>query len=108
MRPIYRKLGIPNAPVERDDHCLIYRFIGGLELKCLGELNPMSKQDDYLDNAAQTLNLANHVSRLAQRFLLLDLAEKWVELADRSHRQAEHSAGPLEEHPLVKRAFREV
>ena len=68
----------------------------------------MSKRDDYLDNAAQTLNLANHVSKVAQRFHLLDLAEKWVELADRSHRQAEHSAGAREEHPLVKRAFREV
>jgi hypothetical protein len=68
----------------------------------------MSKRDDYLDNAAQTLNLASNVSKLAQRFHLLDLAEKWVQLADRSHRQAEHSAGPLEEHPLVKRAFREV
>jgi len=80
----------------------------GLDLKCLGELNPLSKHDDYLDNAAQTLNLANHVSKLAQRFHLLDLAEKWVELADRSHRQAEHSAVPLEEHPLFMRAFRQV
>ena len=48
----------------------------------------MSKQDDYLDNAAQTLNLASHVSKLAHRCHLLDLAEKWVELADRSYRQA--------------------
>jgi hypothetical protein len=46
----------------------------------------MSKQDDYLDNAAQTLNLASHVSKLAQRCQVLDLAEKWVELADRSCR----------------------
>jgi hypothetical protein len=68
----------------------------------------MSKQDDYLDNAAQTLNLASHVSKLAHRCHLLDLAEKWVELADRSYRQAEHCAGPLEEHPLVRRAFREI
>lgn len=68
----------------------------------------MSKRDDYLDNAAQTLNLASHVSKLARRFHLLALAEKWVELADRSHRQRKDSAEPLEEHPLVKRAFREV
>ena len=68
----------------------------------------MSKRDDYLDNAAQTLNLASHVSKLARRFHLLALAEKWVELADRSHRQRKKSAEPLEEHPLVKRAFREV
>lgn len=39
----------------------------------------MSKQDDYLDNAAQTLNLASNVSKLAQSHVL-DLAEKWVEL----------------------------
>jgi hypothetical protein len=77
-------------------HLSVHR---GFELKSLGELNCMSKRDDYLDNAAQTLNLANHVSKLAQRFHLLDLAEKWVELADRSYRQAEHAAG---------RAFREI
>jgi hypothetical protein len=67
----------------------------------------MSKRDDYLDNAAQTLNLANHVSKLAKRFHLLDLAEKWLELADRSQRRSKNSVDPHEEHPLVKRAFRE-
>lgn len=36
----------------------------------------MSKRDDYLDNAAQTLNLASHVSKLARRFHLLALGRK--------------------------------
>jgi len=86
----------------------VVSFIGscGAELLRRGD-NPMSKRDDYLDNAAQTLNLANHVSKLAKRFHLLDLVEKWLELADRSNRQSKISADTREEHPLVTRAFRD-
>jgi hypothetical protein len=66
----------------------------------------MTKQEDYLDHAAQSLELAGQTSDSAQRSNLLDLAEKWLELADRKHRQADNAAGVLKEHPLIKRAFR--
>jgi hypothetical protein len=66
----------------------------------------MTKQDDCLNHAAQSLELAGHMSDSAQRSNLLDLAEKWLELADRRYRGSKHSAGALSEHPLVRRAFR--
>ena len=71
-----------------------------------GELNPMTKQDDYLDSAAETFDLATRTSNSADKSHLLNLAEKWLDLADRSHRQPKRAARPFGEHPLVKRAFR--
>jgi hypothetical protein len=63
----------------------------------------MSKQDEYLDSAAQLFELAARASSSNDKSHLLDLAEKWLDLADRSRNQAT----PLrDEHPLVKRAFR--
>jgi hypothetical protein len=70
----------------------------------------MTKEDDCLDHAAQSLELAGHVSDSAERSHLLDLAEKWLALADRRFQQskhsAKHSAGTLKEHPSIGRAFR--
>jgi hypothetical protein len=37
-----------------------------------GELNPMSKEDDYKLNAARTVNLANRAATLADKGHLLD------------------------------------
>jgi hypothetical protein len=67
-----------------------------------GELNPMSKQDEYLDSAAQMVELAMQTSSSDDKCHLLDLAEKWLDLADRSRDQATPSP---DEHPLVRRAF---
>jgi hypothetical protein len=66
----------------------------------------MSKRHDYLDNAAQTLELANRAAALGDKSHLADLAERWIDLADRTQRRPTHSAHRIEEHPLVKRAFR--
>ena len=62
----------------------------------------MSKQDEYRDSAAQTFDLASRASSSDDKSHLLDLAEKWLDLADRSRQQATRA---LKEHPLVKRAF---
>jgi hypothetical protein len=63
----------------------------------------MTKQDDYLINAAHTFDLATRASNSGEKSHLLDLTEKWVDLADRSQHRAKR---PLKEHPLVQRAFR--
>jgi hypothetical protein len=63
----------------------------------------MSKQDEYRDSAAQVFELAARASSSNDKSHLLDLAEKWLDLADRKRHQATR---PLEEHPMVKRAFR--
>ena len=65
----------------------------------------MSKQDEYRDSAAQMFGLAARASSSNDKSHLLDLAEKWLDLADRSRQQA---TPPLTEHPLVKRAFQRL
>jgi len=42
----------------------------------------MSKQDEYLDNAARALELAMHASSSPERWRRLNLADKWLDLAD--------------------------
>jgi hypothetical protein len=73
----------------------------------VGELNPMSKKDEYLDSAAQTLELALRASSSSERSHWLNLADKWLSLADRCQQGSKPSASQLNEHPLVKRAFRD-
>jgi hypothetical protein len=63
----------------------------------------MSKQDEYRDSAVRAFDLAARASRSDDKSHLLDLAERWRDLADRRREQA--TALP-NEHPLVKRAFR--
>ena len=65
----------------------------------------MSKQDEYLDNAAQTLELATRISSSSERSHLLSLADKWLGLADRWREPLKASASQLKDHPLVERAF---
>jgi hypothetical protein len=72
----------------------------------VGELKPMSKQDEYLDNAAQTLELATRASSSSEKSRLLSLADKWLDLADRFRQRSGDSSGALNDHPLVTRAFR--
>ena len=65
----------------------------------------MSKEDDYKLNAARTVNLANRAATLANKGHLLDLAEKWLDLADRAHQvqqRSERHKG-AREHPLLRR-----
>jgi hypothetical protein len=66
----------------------------------------MSKEDDYKHNAAQTIGLANRASTSADKSHLLDLAEKWLDLADRAHavqQRRDRRKGALGEHPLLRR-----
>jgi hypothetical protein len=62
----------------------------------------MSKHDEYLDSAAHLFDLAKRASNIGDKSHLLDLAAKWLCLADRSRRPARRWPN---EHPLLKRAF---
>jgi hypothetical protein len=64
----------------------------------------MSKQDEYLDKAAQMLELATRALSSSERSRLLSLANKWLDLADRG--QLKNSTSQFDEHPLVRRTFR--
>jgi hypothetical protein len=63
----------------------------------------MTKEDDYRKNAAETLELAHRAGTSADRGRLLALAERWLELADRTRRIARNNIGKIRQvHPLVR------
>ena len=68
----------------------------------------MGKTDEYLDNAAETVDLANRASSCADKSRLLRLAEKWLDLAERASRLVRRSRSPVGEHPLVTRVLGDV
>jgi hypothetical protein len=61
----------------------------------------MSKEDEYRGNALESYDLARKATTSADRGRLLELAEKWLDLAVRAH----HFTGPsrqyVGEHRLV-------
>ena len=63
----------------------------------------MSKDQDYRDNAFDTLKLAERASSLADKVRLLQLAEAWMNLADRAQEMARRVRKvPTQLHPLVR------
>jgi hypothetical protein len=67
----------------------------------------MSKTEEYLDNAAETVDLANRASSSADKSRLLRLPEKWLDLAERASHLVRRSRSPVGEHPLVTRVLGE-
>ena len=64
----------------------------------------MTKEDEYVANALESLELAERAASPIYRRRFLTLGERWLDLADRiHHRRAD--AGGLPEHPLVKVMF---
>jgi len=61
----------------------------------------MTKEDDYRQNAAQTIELASRAENRADKGHLLALAEKWLDLADRAHRLTKRFGVKHRNHPLV-------
>jgi hypothetical protein len=55
------------------------------------QLAYLTKEDDYLDHAVETMRLARHASSSSDKTRLLKLAEGWVDLAEKAH---EHTRRP--------------
>jgi hypothetical protein len=51
----------------------------------------MSRQDDYRDNAFNSLRLAERAEAASDKLRLLTLAEAWMNLADRAEDSARRS-----------------
>jgi hypothetical protein len=62
----------------------------------------MTREDDYRKNAAMTVELANRASTTRDKGRLLNLAERWLDLADRAHFIARRFGPATREHPSVK------
>lgn len=65
----------------------------------------MGKEQDYRLTAAEIVDLAHKATTALDKRRLLRLAEKWLDLAERSERLAAQPQALIGEHPLVRRTF---
>jgi hypothetical protein len=69
----------------------------------VAQLARITKKDDYLDNAAATMRLAQHAPSYSEKTRLVSLAEGWVELADKANEDSRRPRRPTILHPLVQK-----
>ena len=68
-----------------------------------GGFDPMTKEDDYRQNAAEMVELAQRANSSTDKVRLLAMAEAWLGLADRAHKRAGLHLHNMTEHPLIQR-----
>ena len=65
--------------------------------------DPMIKQEEYVENAVESLELAERLASSSDRRRMLKLAEAWVELANGTHDRGCHPPSPhMHDHALAK------
>lgn len=74
--------------------------VGQVRLRVKG--SPMTKDDDYRKNAAETVQLAQRAVSTSDKVRLLRLAEAWLDLADRTRRVKPNLRGQKYLHPLIR------
>jgi hypothetical protein len=62
----------------------------------------VSKDEEYKVNAVNTLWLAERASSVAHKVRLLELAESWMALADRSRSHTHRLRKRSDTHPLIR------
>ena len=62
----------------------------------------MTKEDDYRRHAAETMGLVQKAVSSSDKRRLLQLAERWLNLADRAHRAAREGITKVRLHPLIR------
>jgi hypothetical protein len=65
----------------------------------------MGKEQDYRLTAAEIVDLAHKATTSLDKRCLLRLAEKWLDLAERSERLARQPHRQIGEHPLVRKTL---
>jgi hypothetical protein len=71
----------------------------------IAQLRRATKGDDYRDNAAELMRLAEHARSPEEKTHLVTLAEGWVELAEKADKDNRRPRQPTILHPLVERKF---
>jgi hypothetical protein len=69
----------------------------------IAQLRHVTKEDDYRHNAGELMRLAEHAQSPAEKTRLVTLAEGWVELAEKAHKDNRRPRQPTILHPLVER-----
>jgi hypothetical protein len=67
----------------------------------VAQLRRVSKENEYRDNAAELMRLAERAQSSAEKTRLVTLAEGWVELAEKAHK--DNRREPTILHPLVEK-----
>ena len=67
------------------------------------QLKQITRKDDYLHNAVETMRLAQHARSHAEKARLVKLAEGWIDLAEKAHEDARRPRRPPILHPLVEK-----
>jgi hypothetical protein len=62
----------------------------------------MTKEDDYRRHAAETMELVNKATTSSDKRRLLQLVERWLNLADRAHQAARDRLASVRMHPLMR------
>jgi hypothetical protein len=62
----------------------------------------MNREHEYRSRAAQTVDLARRASCSSDKGKLLDMAQAWLDLADRAHKVAKKRMRKMVEHPLIR------
>jgi hypothetical protein len=69
----------------------------------VAQLRRSTKEGDYRHNAGELMRLAEHAQSPAEKTHLITLAEGWVELAEKAHKDSLRPRQPTILHPLVER-----
>jgi hypothetical protein len=85
---ILREEGSTRFPCQNFSNCLEQCHLPDVSRSSTssGEINPMSKEAEYRANAASAIELASHASNAIDKNRLLEMGEKWLDLADRAQR----------------------
>jgi hypothetical protein len=62
----------------------------------------MTKESEYRANAANSIELANRACSMSDKSRLLELAEKWLDLAERAHKLTRRFTPSRLQHPLLR------
>jgi len=62
----------------------------------------MTKESEYRANAANSIELANRAASMNDKSRLLELAENWLDLADRTHKLTCRFSPSRWQHPLLR------
>ncbi len=69
----------------------------------VAQLRRATKGGDYRHNAVELMRLAERGHSPAEKTRLVTLAEGWVELAEKAHKNSRRPRQPIILHPLVER-----
>jgi hypothetical protein len=83
--------------------CDVPRKLPSRLYELVAQLRRATKGDDYRHNAMELMRLAERAQSSAEKTRLVTLAEGWIELAEKAHKDNLRPRQPTILHPLVEK-----